>query len=34
MVASGESLGDGIASHGLDADLLIDEMNNLIKDMK
>jgi hypothetical protein len=34
MVASGESLGEGIASHGLDADLLIDEMNKLIEETK
>ncbi len=34
MVASGESLGDGIISHGLDADLLIEEMNKLIEGNK
>lgn len=32
MVASGETLGEGILAHGLDADLLIEEMNNLIKE--
>jgi len=31
MVASGESLGDGISSHGLNADILIEEMNILIE---
>ena len=34
MVASGESLGDGISSHGLDADALIEEMNKLIEENK
>ncbi len=34
MVASGESLGDGIKSHGLDADALIEEMNKLIEEKK
>jgi len=34
MVASGESLGEGIRSHGLDADVLIEEMNKLIEETK
>jgi hypothetical protein len=34
MVASGESLGEGIASHGLNADVIIDEMNKLIEETK
>lgn len=32
MVAAGETLGEGIAAHGLDADALIEEMNILIKE--
>lgn len=32
MVAAGETLGEGIAAHGLDADALIEEMNMLIKE--
>lgn len=32
MVSSGESLGEGISAHGLDADLLVHEMNELIKE--
>lgn len=31
MVASGESLGEGISSHGLNADAIIAEINELIK---
>lgn len=34
MVASGETLGEGITAHGLDADALIEEMNILIKEGK
>jgi hybrid cluster-associated redox disulfide protein len=34
MVASGESLGEGISSHGLDADALVEEMNKLIEENK
>jgi len=34
MVASGEDLGDGITSHGLNAEVLIDEMNKLIEETK
>lgn len=30
MVASGESLGEGISSHGLNADMIIDEINKAI----
>lgn len=30
MVASGESVGEGLEAHGLNADMLIDEMNKLI----
>ena len=32
MVAAGETLGEGIAAHGLNADALIEEMNQLIKE--
>ncbi|MGL4671579.1 MAG: DUF1858 domain-containing protein [Cetobacterium sp.] len=32
MVAAGETLGEGITAHGLDADALIEEMNALIKE--
>ncbi|WP_448820706.1 DUF1858 domain-containing protein [Cetobacterium sp.] len=32
MVAAGETLGEGIAAHGLDADALVEEMNILIKE--
>ncbi|MDX8336988.1 MULTISPECIES: DUF1858 domain-containing protein [Cetobacterium] len=32
MVAAGETLGEGISAHGLDADALIEEMNMLIKE--
>ena len=34
MVAAGETLGEGITSHGLDADALIAEMNKLIEESK
>ncbi len=34
MVAAGETLGEGIASHGLDADALVAEMNKLIEENK
>ena len=34
MVAAGETLGEGITSHGLDADALIAEMNKLIEENK
>ena len=34
MVASGESLGEGIKSHGLNSDVVIEEMNQLIKETK
>ncbi|MCF2611550.1 MULTISPECIES: DUF1858 domain-containing protein [Fusobacterium] len=30
MVAAGETLGEGIESHGLNADIVIDEINRLI----
>ncbi|TDT70567.1 hybrid cluster-associated redox disulfide protein [Hypnocyclicus thermotrophus] len=30
MVASGESLGEGISSHGLNADAIIAEINDII----
>lgn len=30
MVAGGETLGEGIESHGLNADIVIDEINRLI----
>lgn len=32
MVAAGESLGEGIAAHGLDADAVIAEINQLIEE--
>lgn len=32
MVASGESLGEGIASHGLNADAIVAEINQIIKE--
>lgn len=31
MVASGESLGEGISAHGLNADALVQEINDLIE---
>jgi len=31
MVASGESLGDGISSHGLNADIIIEEINAMLE---
>ncbi|MBC2856015.1 DUF1858 domain-containing protein [Cetobacterium sp. 2A] len=30
MVAAGETLGEGVSAHGLDADAIIKEMNELI----
>lgn len=32
MVAAGESLGEGIAAHGLDADAVIAEINELLEE--
>lgn len=32
MIASGETLGEGIAAHGLDVKLIIDEINQLIQE--
>lgn len=32
MVASGESLGEGISSHGLNADAIIAEINQIISE--
>lgn len=32
MVAAGETLGEGISSHGLNADAIIAEINELIKE--
>lgn len=32
MVAAGESLGEGISAHGLDADAVIAEINEIIKE--
>lgn len=32
MIASGETIGEGIAAHGLDADSVIAEINSLIKE--
>ena len=32
MVAAGESLGEGISAHGLDADAIIAEINEVIKE--
>ena len=31
MIASGETLGEGIEAHGLDAEVIISEINELIK---
>ncbi|OQY09436.1 MAG: disulfide oxidoreductase [Fusobacteriia bacterium 4572_132] len=31
MVASGESLGEGITSHGLNADIIIEEINTMLE---
>lgn len=30
MVASAETLGEGISSHGLDADVVVEEINKMI----
>lgn len=30
MIASGETLGEGIAAHGLDIEIILDEINKLI----
>lgn len=32
MVAAGETLGEGISSHGLNADAIVAEINELIKE--
>lgn len=32
MVASGESLGEGLEAHGLNADTIIEEINTFIKE--
>ena len=32
MIASGETLGEGIEAHGLDAKAILDEINSLIKE--
>lgn len=32
MVAAGESIGEGIAAHGLDADAVIAEINQLLEE--
>ena len=31
MVASGETLGEGVSAHGLNADIVISEINDIIK---
>ena len=31
MVASGETLGEGISAHGLNADIVIAEINDILK---
>ncbi len=31
MVASGESLGEGISAHGLNADVVIEEINQMLE---
>ena len=31
MVASGETLGEGISAHGLNADIVIAEINHILK---
>ncbi len=32
MIASGETLAEGIEAHGLDAKAILDEINSLIKE--
>ncbi|STO30871.1 hybrid cluster protein-associated redox disulfide domain [Fusobacterium necrogenes] len=34
MIASGETLGEGISAHGLDADVVIAEINKVIAETK
>ncbi len=34
MVAAGETLGEGIASHGLNPDVVIEEINKVIKEFE
>lgn len=34
MVASGESIGEGLDAHGLDSEAIIKEMNALIQETK
>ena len=34
MVASGETLGEGLAAHGLNADAIIAEINMLIEEQE
>ncbi len=34
MIASGETLGEGISAHGLDPDTIINEINKLIEESK
>lgn len=34
MIASGETLGEGNVAHGLEADMIIDEINKLIVENK
>ncbi|AVQ17771.1 MULTISPECIES: DUF1858 domain-containing protein [Fusobacterium] len=34
MIAAGETLGEGIAAHGLDADAVIAEINKVISENK
>lgn len=32
MIASGETIGEGIAAHGLDVKMILDEINSLISE--
>ncbi|BDU50658.1 DUF1858 domain-containing protein [Haliovirga abyssi] len=32
MVAAGESIGEGISAHGLNADVIVDEINEILGD--
>jgi hybrid cluster-associated redox disulfide protein len=34
MVAAGETIGEGLAAHGLDADVIVAEINKLIEETK
>ena len=34
MIAAGETLGEGISAHGLDADAIVEEINKIISENK